>query len=123
MRAKLLAGCKPVNNDRNLLGTNLAEKPSQGVYNILSGNNVFFDDRTLVCATSATSQPQWSYKEVQTDTYITVSATPWDSITGISTLAITTTQQGYYTCTPIAGEITYTVAIFNPDDTVGMIRL
>ena len=50
---------------------------------------------------------------------MTRSATSWELTTGISTLTITTTQQGYYTCTPIAGGITYTVAIFNPDDTVG----
>ena len=65
------------------------------------------------------SEPSWEYKAVQTDTYITESATSWDSTTGISTLTITTTQLGYYTCTPIAGETTYTVAIFNPDVTVG----
>ena len=95
---------------------------SQGIYNILSGNDVFLNDTTLACVTSGTSPPQWSYKAAQTNTYTTQSATSWDSTTGISTLTITTTQQGYYTCTPIAGGITYTVAIFNPDVTVGKIR-
>ena len=77
----------------------------------------------LACITSGTSQPQWMYKAVQTDTYMNRSPTSWDSTTGISTLTITTTQQGYYTCTPIAGETTYTVAIFNPDITIGKIIL
>ena len=85
----------------------------------MSGNDVFYDDTTLVCATSVATQPHWTFKAVQTDNYISQSATSWDSTTGISTLTITTTQQGYYTCTPIAGGITYTVAIFNPDYTLG----
>ena len=95
----------------------LAEIKSQEEYNILSGNEVFNTSTTLVCA--ATSDASWQYKAVQTDNYINESSTSWDSTTRISTLTITTTQQGYYTCTPIAGAITYTVAIFNPDDTLG----
>ena len=97
------------------------ELTSQGEYNILSGNEVFNTSTTLACATSSVSEPSWQYKVVQTDNYISQSSTSWDSTTGISTLAITTTQQGYYTCTPIAGGITYTVAIFNPDYTLGKI--
>ena len=96
---------------------------SPGVYNILSGNEVFNTSTTLVCATNTASEPLWKYKEVQTDSYITQSSTTWDSTTGISTLTITTTQQGYYTCTPIAGGTSYTVAIFNPDVTVGKIKI
>ena len=84
---------------------------------------MFYADTTIVCATSSTSQPQWIYKEVQIDTYITVSSTSWDPTTGISSITITITQQGYYTCTPIAGGTTYTVAIFNPDVTIGNTRL
>ena len=105
------------------LGTYFAEITSQGEYNTLSGNDIFYANTTLVCATSGASEPSWQYKAVQTDNYINESSTSWDSTTGISTLTITTTQQGYYTCTPIAGGITYTVAIFNPDDTLGKIRL
>ena len=105
------------------LGSYFAELTSQGEYNILSGNEVFNSSTTLVCVTSDASEPSWQYKAVQTDNYISQSSTSWDSTTGISTLTITTTQQGYYTCTPIAGGITYTVAIFNPDDTLGKIRI
>ena len=101
------------------IGSRFAEVTSPGVYNILSGNEVFYTDTTLVCATSGASEPSWEYKEVQTDTYMNQQPTSWDPTIGISTLTITTTQQGYYTCTPIAGETTYTVAIFNPDVTVG----
>ena len=97
----------------------IAELTSPGVYNILSCNEVFDTDTILACATSGTSEPSWEYKAVQTDTYSTVSATTWDSTAGISTLTITTTQQGYYTCTLIAGETMYTVAILNPDVTIG----
>ena len=84
---------------------------------------MFYTDTTLVCATGGTSEPRWSYKAVQTDTYMAVSATSWYSDTGISTLTITTTQQGYYTCTPVAAGTTYTVATFNPDVTVGKLKL
>ena len=86
---------------------------------MLSGNNIFYTDTTLVCATSGVSEPSWEYKAVQTDTYMTQLSTSWDNTTGISTLTIATTQLGYYMCTPIAGETTYTVAIINPDVTVG----
>ena len=110
-------------NNRCLLGTNFAEITSQGMYSILSGNEVFYADTTLACATSGIAQPQWSYKDNQLANDVTQLATTWNSITGISTLTITTTQQGYYTCTPIAGGTTYTVAIFNLDVTVGRIRL
>ena len=106
-----------------MVGTRFAELTSQGEYNILFGNEVFNTSTTLVCATSGASEPSFQYKAVQTDNYFSQSSTSWDSTTGISTLTITTTQQGYYICTPIAGGITYTVAIFNPDDTLGKIRL
>ena len=90
---------------------------------MLSGNEVLYTDTTLACATSGTSEPSWEYKTVQTDTYMNQQPTSWNSTTGISTLTITITKQGYYMCIPIAGESIYTVAIFNPDVTVGMIRL
>ena len=41
----------------------------------------------------------------------------WDTSTGISTLDIVTTQQGYYTCA-ISSD-SYNVAIFNLDETLG----
>ena len=99
------------------LGSNFAEITSQGEYNRLSANEFFYADTTLACVTSSVLEPLWQYRAVQTYNIITESSTSWDSTTGISTLTITTTQQGYYTCTPIAGGITYTVAIFNPDVT------
>ena len=102
---------------------NMANFTPEKEYNILSGNEVFYADTTLVCATSMTTEPRWTFKAVQTDTYLDQSSALWDPTTGISTLTITTTQQGYYTCTPIAGETTYTVAIFNLGVTVGMINL
>ena len=40
----------------------------------------------------------------------------WDATTGISTLDISTTKQGYYTCT-ISGGDSYNAAILNPDIT------
>ena len=100
-----------------LVGEKLAELKLTGKYSLLPGNEVFYTTKALVCVTSGTSQPQWSYKAVQTDTYIIQSSTSWNSTTGISTITITTTQQGYYTCT--AGEVMYTVGIFNLDVTVG----
>ena len=101
----------------------MAEFTSEEEYILLSGNDVLYASTTLVCATSEATEPQWTFKAVQTNNYINESSNSWDSTTGISTLTITTTQQGYYTCTPIAGGITYTVAIFNSNDTLGKIRL
>ena len=109
-------------NNLCLLGT-LAEESSQGIYSILSGNEVFYADTTLACVTIGTSQPQWSYKDDQLANDVTQLATTWNSITGISTLTITTTQQGYYTCTPIAEGVTYTVAIFNLDVTISKLSI
>ena len=100
----------------------MAEFTSEEEYDILFGNDVFYDDTTLVCATSVANEPIWKSKAVQTDDYINQYSNSWDSTTGISTLTIATTQQGYYICTPIAGGITYTVAILNPDDTLGKNR-
>ena len=94
---------------------------SQGEYRILSGNEVLYTDTILVCATSGTSQPQWSYKENQNGNVYNPSAVYWNPTTGISTLSVHTTEQGYYTCTPIAGETTYIIAIFNPNITIGKI--
>ena len=110
-------------NNLCLLGTNFAEITSQGIYSILSGNEVFYADTTLACATSGIAQPQWSYKENQDASVVSLSSTILRPATGISTLTITTTQQGYYTCTPIAGGITYTVAIFNPDVTISKLSI
>ena len=110
-------------NNLCLLGTNFAEITSQGIYSILSGNEVFYADTTLACATIGTSQPQWSYKENQDANDVSLSSTTWIPATGISTLSITTTQQGYYTCTPIAVGATYTVAIFNPDVTISKLSI
>ena len=101
-----------------LIGTNFAEITSQGMYSILSGNEVFYADTTLACATNGTSQPQWNHKENQNANSQSLAATSWNLSTGISTLDITITQYGYYTCTPISGT-TYTVSIYDLADTIG----
>ena len=96
-----------------LLGSNFAELTSSNEYTLLSGNNIFYTDTTLVCATNDTSnEPVWSYNETQQGTDSTPPGVIWDPSTGISKLDIITTQQGYYTCA-VTGE-SYTVAIFNP---------
>ena len=97
---------------------------SPGVYAILSGNNVLYNTRTLVCATNDTSQQiQWMFKPIQNDTESDITAqADWNSITGISTLG--STQQGYYSCDITIGieNIVYTAAIFDPTLTVGKSR-
>ena len=60
----------------------MAEFTSEEEYNLLSGNDVFYADTTLVCATSVATQPYWTFKEVQTDNYVSQSSTSWDSTTG-----------------------------------------
>ena len=84
---------------------------------MLSGNNIFFTDTTLVCVTNDTSIiPVWTYRGTQQGSDSTPTGVIWDTSTGISTLDIVTTQQGYYTCT-IVGESVYNIAIFNDDST------
>ena len=96
---------------------------SQGVYNILSGNNVFYTDRILVCATNDTSQQiQWNYQPNQDATVSEITElSNWDTMTGISTLKVMTLSQGYYMCEIVIGaeSTTYTAAIFDPNVTVG----
>ena len=41
----------------------------------------------------------------------------WDASTGISTLQIMTSQQGYYSCE--VGNVVYRAAIFDPMSTIG----
>ena len=102
------------------LGSNFAEKLSSEDYRMLSGNNIFYTDRTLVCVTSDTSQEiQWTYQPTQDSTNIARTDATWDTVTGISELSITITEQGYYTCEILPGGTNYTVAIFNPDITIG----
>ena len=103
----------------SLLGSNFAELTSSNEYTLLSGNNIFYTDTTLVCVTSDTSvEPVWTYRETQQGSDSTPTNVIWDTSTGISRLDIVTTQQGYYTCT-IAGGDSYNVGIFNPDKTLG----
>ena len=110
-----------INFDLNFnLGSNFAEKLSSGGYRMLSGNNIFYTDRTLVCVTSDTSQEiQWIYRPTQDSTNIARTDAIWDTRTGISELSITTAEQGYYTCEIVSGGTNYTVAIFNPNITIG----
>ena len=96
---------------------------SPGIYNILSGNNVFYNSRILVCVTNDTSQQiQWNYQPNQdaTESEIT-QISNWDTVTGISTLEVMTLSQGHYMCEIVIGaeSITYTAAIFDPNLTVG----
>ena len=101
----------------SFLGSNFAELTSSNEYTLLSGNNIFSTDTTLVCVTTDTSiQPVWTYRETQHVVDTTLTGVNWDDSTGISRLDIVTTQQGYYTCTT-TGVQSYNVAIFNPDVT------
>ena len=100
-----------------LLGSNFAELTSSNEYTLLSGNNIFYTDTTLVCVTSDTSvEPTWSYRETQQGRLRRLPGVIWDLSTGVSKLDIVTTQQGYHTCTATGGSA-YTVAIFNSDIT------
>ena len=70
--------------------------------------------------TSDTSQEiQWTYQPTQDAINIVRTDATWDTVTGISELSITITEQGYYTCEIMSGGTNYTVAIFNPDITIG----
>ena len=106
-----------------LLGTNFAEMMSPGVYTILSGNNVFYTEITLLCATNDTSQQiQWVYQPNQNTVESDITGlSDWDSVTGISTVGNTTSSQGYYSCKIANGaeNVVYTAAIFGPKLTVG----
>ena len=101
-----------------LLGSNFAELNSSNEYTLLSGNDIFYTDTTLVCVTNDTSVVlTWSYIETQQGRLRRPPGVVWDPSTGVSKLDIVTTQPGYYTCT-ITGGFSYTVAIFNSDKTI-----
>ena len=79
---------------------------------------MFYESRTLVCANSEGTEPEWKYREMQS----TEGVTPinLEFADGLSYLNINTGNQGYYTCDQMMGESTsYTVAIFNKDITIG----
>ena len=81
---------------------------------MLSGNNIFYTDTTLICVTSDTSVvPVWSFRETQQARLMRPTGVIWDASTGISRFDIVTTQQGYYTC--IVSSDSYSSAIFNPN--------
>ena len=92
-----------------------------GDYELLSGNNIFYADKTLVCVTNDTSQEiQWTYQSTQDGTAISITTyANYNATTGISELSILTREQGYYTCEIVSGGTNYTTAIFNPDITIG----
>ncbi|KAI6658377.1 hypothetical protein LOD99_11050 [Oopsacas minuta] len=91
-----------------LNGTNFAEMTSSGVYNFLTGYEVFYTDTTLICATSDSTEPQWSKIGIPSGN--NAPSGIWNSDTGISTLSIQTTAQGYYTCSEGA---LFTASIFD----------
>ena len=101
-------------------GINFAVMTSQGNYIPLLDNEIFYTDTTLVYATSDTSQQiEWTYQPNQTATASSrTTSSSWNASTGISTLEIMTSEQGYYSCQ--AGNLgSYSAAIFNPDNTIG----
>ncbi|KAI6650359.1 hypothetical protein LOD99_6036 [Oopsacas minuta] len=96
----------------SVVGTRLAEQTASAEYIILSDNNIFHTNTTLVCATNDTSQQiQWTYQPNQ-DATENETTSLWNTTTGISSIEIMTSQQGYYTCK--VRNVTYTVAVFNP---------
>ena len=103
------------------LGSNFAERLPSGDYELLTGDNIFYASKTLVCVTSDTSQEiQWTYQSTQDGAEVSKTTdASYSSVTGISELSITTTEQGYYTCEIVSGDTSYTTAIFNPDITIG----
>ena len=104
-----------------ILGANFAVETSSASYILLAGNDVFYTNRTIVCATNETSQQiLWTYKMSQGEVYVDITSdADWNSINGVSTLEITTSRQGYYKCEIPEVGIRYTAAIFNPDFTKG----
>ena len=103
------------------LGSNFAEVTSPGVYIILSGNNVFFTAKKLVCATNDTSQQvKWFYRRTQDLDSIDLSGIAnWNSTSGLSKLDITTSENGYFTCEIQTGGSSFSAALFEKDITIG----
>ena len=104
------------------LGSNFAKLSSSNDYSLLSGNNIFYTDTTLICVTSDTSVvPVWTHRETQLGNDSTLTDINWNNSTGISRINILTTQQGYFTCT--ISDDSYDVAIFNPNTTTSELIL
>ena len=90
---------------------------------MLSGNNIFYTGRMLVCATNDTSQAiEWTYRVTQDSSPINITSyANWNSTSGISKLEIKTTETGYYTCVIQPGGTSYSSALFTQDITIGEI--
>ena len=88
---------------------------------MLNGNNIFYTNTALVCATNDTSQQiQWTHQpKLDSEANDVTGLSTTNYATGISTLDIRTSTQGYYTCIPIPGETNYMVGIFDRDTTIG----
>ena len=107
----------------NIVGSNFAELIPPDQYTLLLCNEILYANSTIVCATNDTSkQIQWSYKSTQKAEYTNIqNSSTWDVLTGISTLQVMTSQQGYYSCE--VGDIVYTAAIFDPTSSIGMLQI
>ena len=102
------------------LGSNFAEETSPGAYDILSGNNVYFTAKKLVCATNDISQQvKWFYRRTQDLDPIDLSGfANWNPTRGLSKLDITTSENGYFTCEIQTGSSSYSAAKFEKGITI-----
>ena len=102
----------------SFLGSNFAELTQSNEYTLLSRNNTFYRDITLVCVTSDIGrEPIWDYLGIEANETTAIEPT-WNATNGISRVRIVTTQQGYYTCTLTRGLADkYSVAVFKADVT------
>ena len=85
---------------------------------MINGNEVYLSDTKLVYATNDVNQLlQCTYQPYQ-GAQVESTDPIHNSITGVNSLEITISQQGYYTCT-LNGGTSYIIAIFNRDVTIG----
>ncbi|KAI6658955.1 hypothetical protein LOD99_10857 [Oopsacas minuta] len=66
---------------------------SSGVYNLLSGYEMFYTDTTLICATSDTTVPQWSYVGIPSGATYSITASVFGP--SITTVAAQSRQYSY----------------------------
>ena len=83
-------------------------------YSSLEDNTVLISDTTLYCVTENKNTPEvmWSYVDLAGTSTDLTSTT--DASTGVSTIQVSTTQPGYYSCEVTengGGSRTYTFVI------------
>ena len=99
VRSMKYNGCMLLNlPQRNVVLVNVFGEVTGSTYSPLEENTVLTSDTTLYCVTENENTPEvmWSYVDLDGTSTDLTSTT--DASTGVSTIQVSTTQPGYYSC-------------------------